>query len=263
MGNNDTKTFTEVVSLEGWHAAFDPDGRATVHVDASFFSGLVGAEDDYDITFRVALKRAVLRLVIPPTEPIAAIQSSVAREQTAEGILKMISSTSLGGSASIGIDASLNPVPLKGGVSASTSASRTQSAISETEKAIAQFETRQFKDVAGNYCWEIRSRDGSRLDGKVWDPVKRPRLQISRRTETRIPPVMYAQVLCRRCDIEITDVKPKKGSIFQNKFLANRLAAAKAVIKAKILGNGLNHPEGENDLIEIQIAETVIAEEVT
>lgn len=41
------------------------------------------------------------------------------------------------------------------------------------------------------------------------------------------------------------------------------MAAAKAVIKEKILGLGLSHPEADNDFIEIQIAETLVIAEVT
>lgn len=262
MTNNEARALSEIVSIDAWHAEFDESGKASVHVDASFFIGLIGAEDHFEITFKVALRRAVLRLVIPPTEPLTPIQSSIDREQTAEGILKIVSATNLGGGASIGIDASSNAIPLRAHASGNAFANKTHSSTSELSQSISRFETRQFKDGSGNYCWEITGRDGTILEGKVWDPVKNPRMKVKRTSSPKISPVMYVQVLCRRCDIEIDKVTPKSGSPFYNRFSSNRMAAARAVIKEKILGNGLNHPEADNELIEIQIAESVIYPEV-
>lgn len=264
MQNNAARAFSEVVSVDGWRADFDENGHASVHVDVSFFEGLVGAEDEFEITFRVSLNRAVLRLVIPETEPIAVIQSTVDREPTVEKIRKIISESRVGKSGGVALNAQLaNPTKL--GATGNLSAAKETARESRTEstETISQFDIRQFKDRENNYCWEISGHEKRSMKGKVWDPVDQPRLSVKQTTKTKLDPVMQVHVLCRRCDLRIEDVRQKNGSAIKNKFLLNREAAAKAAIKERILDEGLNHPSAENDLIEIQIAESLIIEEIS
>lgn len=262
--NNGNRALADVVSVEAWHAKFDKEGRAKVHVDLSFLTGEIGADDECAITFRVALKRAVLRLVVPPTEPIAVIQSSVDREATLEGFRKVLKESTTALQTGAGLSAHLSQntmgVDAKGQVRADRRSSTTTT--SEMSQAISAFKIRQYSDADGNYCWEIVPEASGIMDGKVWEPVKQPRLSIKQTGSTKLPPVLQAHVLCRRNDIVIDDIKFKKGEPFQNKFMANRKAAARAVIKERVLGLGLDHPEADNDLIEITIAECIVVEEI-
>ena len=142
------------------------------------------------------------------------------------------------------------------------SGGKSEKTTTEFTQKVSEFDIRQFRDKENCYCWEIAAKDDQNLIGKVWDPVKQPRLTVKQTSESRIPPVLHAQILVRRADVIIEDVRPKRGASFQNRYFANRTAAAKAVIREKILGAGMHHPQEDNDFIEIQIAESIVVEEV-
>ena len=263
MANNRIRALSEVVSVDGWHAAFDKEGKASVHVDLSFFKGLVGSEEEFAVTFRLALRRAVVRVVVPDSEPLAVMQGSVDREPTVEMIRKVISESTVGRSGRASIDAQLkDPFALNAAVSGELSGQRIKTYRTEGSEKISQFNIRQFKSPDGSYCWEISGQDGEALIGKVWNPVNQPRLSVKKKTDGPLEPSLRVSILCRRSDLLIEDVTPKKGSTAQTKFLLNRQAAAKAVIREKILKNGLEHPTSDNDIIEIQIADCLIVQEV-
>ncbi len=263
MQGNISRALSEVVSVDGWRAEFDKDDRSTVHVDLSFFEGKVGAEDEFEVTFSVALRRAVLKLVIPENEPIAVMQSTVDREQTVEAIRKTLSESQYGTKGKINIKGSLaKPIGISASGGVEAKGAKRHKVTTESKEPIRQFDIRQFKDSEGCYCWEISGFDGSVMNGKVWNPVKQPRLSLKQSVDSMIEPVLRAVVTCRRCDLIIENVTLKKGAPFQDKFTLNRKAAAEAVIRTRILGESLEHPDADNDLIEIQIAETLVVQEV-
>ena len=264
LNSNTKKVFSEVVSVEAWHATFDKDGRAKVHVDLSFFEGLLGAENESAITFRVSLRRAVLKLVVPPNEPLAVLQAPVDREPTLEGIRKIMSESQSGLQSAGKISAKLTGDSL--GVAASGEAKISKATATrthtETTQGVSTFGIRQFTDANGCYCWEISPEMSDIMRGKVWDPVKQPRLTVKQTSSVKLPPVLEAHVLCRRGDIKIDKVEMKGKSALQNKFTRNRIAAAQAAIRDRILSLGLDHPDADNDLVEVKIAEALIFEEV-
>lgn len=90
MNNNSAKSLHEIVSVDAWHAQFDSEKRASVHVDLSFSTGEMGSEEASQVTFKLSIKKATLKIVIPATEGVAVIQSSVDREPTLEGVRKVI-----------------------------------------------------------------------------------------------------------------------------------------------------------------------------
>ena len=216
MNSNLSKVFSDIVSVDAWRADFDDQGRANVHVDLSFLLGEIGAEDEFEITFRVALRRAVLKLVVPPNEPLAIIQASVDREPTLEGIKKILqeSQTAQDTQADLSARFAKGSIAAEAKGRASVRAARSKSTTIEFSQKITEFRVRQFIDGAGNYCWEVTPHDAIFMNGKVWNPVKEPRLSIKQTSASKLPPVLEAHVLCRRSDIEIQDVKAKKNSTF-------------------------------------------------
>lgn len=264
-GSNLNSAFGDVVSVEAWRGEFDSQGRAKVHVDLSFLVGELGSEDECEVTFTVSLKRAVLRIVVPPNEPIGVIQSSVDREPTLEGLKKVIRESTSGLSTGAGISAKMRGsgvgIDATGAVSAGKR--RLETTKVETEARVSEFSIRQFKDSTGCYAWEIAAEQGGGMKGKVWDPVSQPRLKIKQTSPSKIEPVLQAHVLCRRQDIIIDKVRPKASNALANRFLKNRMAAAKAVVREKIISLGLSYQDGNNDLVEIQIADTLIVSELT
>lgn len=263
MSNNFQKVFSELISIDAWHSAYDAEGRASVHVDLSFRSGDMGAEDEYEITFRVSLRKATLCLIVPESEPLGIVQSSIDREQTLEGLRKTISESRLANSASAAISAQLNAsLPIEATGSIAGERTRKVATVTEFNESLKSFRTRQFNNRDGHCSWEISPEEAKVLIGKVWDPVKNPRLKVKKLSESALQPVLRVHVIANRGDIEIDRIEIKKGNVFQNKFANNRKAAAKAIIKERVLGLGLEHPNPDNDLVEIELASAVVAEEV-
>ncbi|WP_430444246.1 hypothetical protein [Sphingorhabdus contaminans] len=112
QGQNLAKIFSEIVSIDAWHTDFDDaDDTATVHVDLTFLEGLLGSEDESQIRFNLSLKRAELVFLIPSTEPLQVLQSSVDREAPVEGVSRWIREheSELQGAAKSAISVSKTP----------------------------------------------------------------------------------------------------------------------------------------------------------
>lgn len=264
MKNNLKQVFSDIVSVDAWYAAPDNNGRSKVHVDLSFRIGAIGAEDECEITFKISLKRAVLRLVVPVNEPFDVIQSSVDRDPAIEGVRHLMKErhTNINARGNAKVGAALSGIGVTASGQINTAVSDKNRTTTEISQKISTFNIRQYKDIDDHYCWELTSETGQHLEGKVWDPVKQPRFSVKQGASVAIPPILRAHVLCRRKDIDISEVRLKKGNLFLNKFLANRTAAAQAVIRQKILSLGLDHPKADNDLIEIKIADTLVVKEI-
>lgn len=261
--NNLSKTFAEIISIDAWRAAFDENGKATVHVDLSFRPGLIGAEQDYEVTFTLSLRRALLKVVIPATENIAVVQSSVDREPTLEGVRRVIKESQVGRSGAAGISAQLKHQPaLAANIDVKANKSSGTATSTEFTTKISEFQIQQIVDAAHNYGWEITPVNGGGLSGKVWDPVKRPRLTVKKVSESKIDPGFQVHVCCRKGDLLIDEVKLKSGKPFLDHLKANRIAAAKAVIRSKLINYGFDFDDNSNDLVEVSIAEIAVVEEV-
>ena len=263
MNNNISKSLSEVVSIDAWHASFDSDGRASVHVDLSFLIGEMGSEESSEVTFKLSLRRAVLKIIIPTTEGLAVIQSSVDREQTLEGVRKIIEESQVSKSGSIGFNAQLRVpagVSADGKVQATKASARATS--TEFTSPVSGFDIKQIVDSARNDGWEIRSTSGGALSGKVWDPVKRPRLSVKKVVESKLESSFRVSVQCRKGDLIIEGIKLKSGIPFFSSSQINRMAAAKAFIRLKLIEDGLQTYANDEDVVEILIAESTIIREV-
>lgn len=265
MNNNSTKSLHEIVSVDAWHAQFDNEKRASVHVDLSFSTGEMGSEDASQITFKLSLRRAIVKLVIPSTEGVAVIQTSVDREPTLEGVRKVIEESKITTSGAAAINARLRAalgVSASGSIQASKERSNARSTSTEFTSHISEFEVRQIVDAARNYGWEIKNTAGGALIGKVWDPVRRPRLSIKKTSDSRLEPGFQVRVLCRISDLMIEDIKIKNGTPFLNTLKSNRIAAAKSFIRSRLIEDGLYDGNNEDTLVEYVIAEMAVVEEV-
>jgi hypothetical protein len=213
-GNNLARIFTEIVSIDAWRTSFDTEKEsATVHVDLSFLEANLGSEEESKVRFNLALTRAELVFCIPATEPLKVIQNSVDREPSVEGLQKYMreNRTGIGFSADAALAISNRPFA-SAGVAASTEKRHQDVTVTETTVPVSQFSMKQSTDQHGNYRWEITSERGQTLNGKVWDPVKRPRLSIKRFKNTTIQPSCRVVVKCRRQDFFISNLQLKSNS---------------------------------------------------
>ncbi len=262
--NNLGAAFHELVSLDAWRTAYNDEGIASVHVDLSFLDASIEDPTEKKVTFLLRLKCARLKVVVPRSEPLAVVQSSVDREPSLEGIKRVIelrkTQSALSGTAAANLGSKS-----AGALEAHASASRGNERSETIEKStkISQFKTQQLRDANRNYLWVIEDSSGSTLSGKVWDPVKNPRLSVKQAVkEPKIEAECRVVVSCRKCDFDITDVKVKKDGVFALVTNKNKLAAAHALIKRKLVEHGLVGDYDEDlDLVEVTLAAMTVPQE--
>lgn len=263
-GNNLARAFTEIVSIDAWHSEFDSKtDSASVHVDLSFLEASLGGEGESQVRFNLALKRAELIFLIPPNEPLKVIQSSVDREAAVEGIQTYIRQhqTDIGNSAEAAISLAKAPKARLSGSAAASKKTKDQ-VITETTVAVSQFSFKQSKDSDGNYRWEIASDQGKILIGKVWDPVKKPRLSVKKSRSSEIGPTCRVLVRCRKQDLVISNIQIKSGSTNPKKWILNKNAAVSAYISNKISELGFINDNFDEPFVEICLADIIVIEEV-
>jgi hypothetical protein len=264
-GNNLARIFSEIVSIDAWHTKFDDkNDDASVHVDLSFFEGRLGAEEESQVRFKLALTRAELVFVIPATEPLKVIQSTVDRDAAVEGIQKYMRENQTAIKNSAGAALSVSKAPkLNIGGTARRKKHNINHVITETSVPVSQFSMKQSKDVDGNYRWEITSHDGNVLVGKVWDPVKKPRLSVKRYGASAIAPTCRLIVRCRRQDLKISKIEIKGGIRNSKRWTTNKTAAASAYISQKIAELGFVNKNFDEPFIEVCLAEISVYEEIS
>ena len=263
-GNNLSKVFSEIVSLDAWHSKFcDSTDSASVHVDLSFLEGHLGAESESEVRFKLTLKRAELIFVIPAMEPLQVIQSSVDREATVEGIRRYLREhdKQLTGSLEAAMQISQNP-SLNLGAKATSQNLNKETVTTEMKLPISNFRMSQSKDPDGNYRWIVMPETGDLLMGKVWDPIKRPRLSVKKSGASIIAPTCRVIVRCRKQDFNVSEITLKSGKKLGQKFLFNRTAAATAFISQRLGELGFDNENLDEEYANICVAEVTVSQEV-
>jgi hypothetical protein len=93
--SNTQRVFESVVSIDAWRTTFDPKkGTSSVHVDVSFLKGKLGDEPESPVRVEIALRRAELIFIVPVSEPLRVVQSSVKREAPLNVRLEQTAQTS-------------------------------------------------------------------------------------------------------------------------------------------------------------------------
>lgn len=206
------QVFEEVVSVEACHSPYDPiSGVATVHADVSFLHAKLGDEEDCPVRFSLAVRRAEVHFSIPATEPLAVLQSSVAREQAPVGQKKLEVTTGSSGGANAGVSISTHhPSNIGMELGAHVSAERRTKTSLELTENIGRYIVKHFSN-SGAQCWEITTASSGLLLGKPWDPVLEPRLRIKKSGSSPLEPMARLAIKCRREDIVISNLAFKSS----------------------------------------------------
>lgn len=265
MSSNAKRILDKVVSVDAWQSQFDENDKASIHVDLNFLEARFGENAASPVRFSVRIKRAELVFADSENEPFSVIQSSVARQKIARGIVTKETCRSAGLSGEASLRASTaSPIPFSGAARATgeVSTERRQTAYLESETSENQVS--QYRDEEG-YCWEIKpSHNGSdHLIGKIWDPVLEPRLSIKRTSRTRIEPVCRVFLRCRREDIKIFNIEFKKSTSFADRYTINKQAAAAAFIRSELTNASLEYGDFEEILSEVILADLIVQHEVS
>ena len=261
---NHARLFSDILSVDGWHSKFcDESGVASVHVDVGFHTGQLGAEPESNVRFKLSLRRAVVTFVVPPTEPIQVLQASVDRGPQMEGTktVRLENATGNSSTANAAVRLSATPnVELNG----SAAAHRTAAVSTSTEITgrASAFEVHQSKDALGNYRWEVIGTNGENLFGHPWDPVGQPRLSIKRRKNDKVDSTGRVTVSCRKQDLVIQGVELKESQGIVQRYKANRMAAAEALIRKKLCDISLTPLNFEEKLSNLVLADVTISQGV-
>ncbi|MBE2991336.1 hypothetical protein IFR23_04830 [Sphingomonas sp. CFBP 13603] len=265
--SNYGRVFQEVVSVEAWHSSFDPATKlATVHADVSFMVAKLGAERDCPVRFSLSLRRAEVSLIIPDREPLAVVQSSIAREigPTGQRTLEITSGHKFEGKLSAGVDA-LSNTPLSLQASGSLFGDNSAKTSTSLTEKIGPFTVRHFtKDSA--QCWEIFAEDGSSLIGKAWHPVLEPRLKIKKLNDSTLEPSAQLRVRCKKEDLIISSVSFKSPRILDHmgwQAAKTKEAAAAAYIKSRLVEYDLTPANFEEEYSIVFLADSVVSEEIS
>jgi len=266
---NQKRAFADVVSVDAWHDAFAGKRRKVdLHADIVFGTAPVGGEIESPVRFRLAVKRAELVIIVPPTELVSVDPASVARgAPTTKGKMTETVETHSAYHTEGAASMSLSPKSTSGAASAKIGGAlgKTRKKKVELSTIISGNQVTQSKTSHGHYRWIIEMRDGNVLDGKVWDAKKEPRLKLQddrKRPEIiSIEPAVRLEVRCRTEDLHITDIEIKDEGLWtqvSSRFgLKNRLAAAIAFIKHELAESGLEFGNIEDKFGQITLAQIV------
>jgi hypothetical protein len=250
--NNDRRqAFTDVVTLEAWHAAFGQGSPAVdLHVDVVFGTGRLGEEADSPIRFKLDIRRAEIVVVVPQMEPVVVDPASVSRDAP-QLTGQLTSSTEKRSSRSLGakIFGALSFRSPSGGASLSAEASGSVQTSEKIELAGTAeiISVTQSKSREGHYRWTVVPRTKEVLEGRPWDGSKKPRLKL---IDSRGPgsaslsPSVRVEIRCRREDLAISDLTLKDeshwASVVGRSGFRNRLAAAESYIRDRLSSDGLH-----------------------
>ena len=235
---NRIQIFSELVGLQAWHLPFTAK-RQTVglHADVSFAMARLGEESTSPVRFRLTLKRAVLSVEIPETEPLIVDPASVARDRygITSGVRKQKrtakSSGGVGGDLSVKAGAS----GASGAAGISVRAATSVESVDEmqTTTKVASILISHSTDERGVQHWSFEPGMGAVLQGKPWDSANYTLMNIrdGRAVGSKsIEPSVRFRLSCRREDLHIHEIEYKEKGILKRlaQVPANKMIAAEA-----------------------------------
>lgn len=248
--HNRRREFGDIVTVEAWHNPFDVQvERVDLHVDVVFGGGRIGGEPEAPVRFRLALKQAEVVVIVPTGEPARVDIRSVRRDAPtikakATETRKTSRKASLG--AGIGLGVSQKGAKASAKVDAKGSATTSRDEVVTIAKALQGMTFVQSQTPDNHYKWTITPAIGATLDGRPWDAAASPVLQLVDTRPDRsksIPPSTRVEIRCRREDLLISDIvlkdEPGWEAMRKKVFHRNREATAEAIIRTKLLAEGL------------------------
>lgn len=248
--NNRKRAFAEVVTVDAWHRPFSKKlGKVDLHADVVFGTARVGSEEQSQVRFRLAIKRAEIVVIVPPTEPVKIDKFSVCRDspemkgrltQTTEKTKSL--KRGITGKAELNKGLRLGALLEGSGESKATTKSKIEIAA-----PFRLFSVTLSRTAEGDYRWKVESETEGPLNGRPWHPTKQPRLKLVDERADRdkgLAPVVRVEVRCKREDLVIDDIELKDKKLWNKlKQLAgfrNKMAAAESYIRDRLALEGLD-----------------------
>lgn len=261
---NNRKVLSEVVSLEAWQQATEHASHLSLHADVVFREGRIGGEDNSKLRFKLRVKRAELILIIPETEPVSVVRSSVSRDTIAVAGTKVATQKKSALSAlkaKMGIGTPNGGYPLSGNAGFSVDGSKSLEEVIEHKQAFSAIDVEQSLTQEGHYKWELTTIVGPALSGRPWDCNLHPRLTLIDERKDRskgIPPVVNIRIRCLREDLIISDIAIKDESkwrkVIKGNGFKNRYIAAEAYIRQMLAREGFDQADISDPFCAIDLA---------
>jgi hypothetical protein len=267
--SNSSRALRQVVSVDGWIAAFDEQDTATVHADVVFREGRFGADSADQVRFKLKLSRAEIVLIVPEGEPLRVMRRTIQRTPSSPAETRSVTretSAELGGNARFDLSATSVPAAAVGGGAAASGRTSTRQELTEMVSGVVE---QHFSTLEGHPAWEVQTIGCGWLQGNPWEAEDAPRLSVKRLSERNRDgdkPTLRIEIRCRREDFEITDLElkdsEKQGWFAKRKNRDINLAAAEQVIKEELLSAGfLRAPDLSEQHSEMLIADVIISED--
>lgn len=241
---NRKRSLADVVGIEAWHKPFDRKSReADLHVDVVFHTGRFGLDPDDPVRFQLSIRRAEVVVITPATEPVRVKPDSVVRDTPAVSATATTRrSVTRQAGAAVKVSAGAAPVAEIGAQAGGSAAIEQTTTASKSGAAI---EALHMRTEDGDHRWILAPGAGGSLDGRPWDGSS-PRLRLidTRKDSTKgLEPSVRVEVRCLREDLTIDNPTLKDETTWEKlKRLPghrNRVAAAQAVIRARLFEEGL------------------------
>jgi hypothetical protein len=249
--DNRRRALHEIISLDVWHKGFTKiRDTSDLYVDVTFSEGRISGRPDEDVSFRLKLKKAEIVVIVPPTEPAIIDKSSVNRDSDRKKVI-VEQADKTAGNINVGIDASLKlssgiPKYDIGANSAASASKLREKTLKVLEEYSNIMKVVQSRTLEGDYVWHIEATTDEFLNGKPWDAVDKPRMQVIDTRPDRmkgIEPSIRVEARCRREDLEIFDIKVRSNNIWRRvvelNIEKNRVLAAEAAIRTRLFEAGL------------------------
>jgi hypothetical protein len=271
--HNRKRALADMVALDAWRGGSPGKAKVDLHVDVVFGVARVGGGVDERARFRLSLRRAEVVVIIPPTEPARIDPETVARGGAAKVSVKDVEtykqSKRIGAmaKAEIGVGVSSPKARAKAGLSVAASTGRDK--VTTLSRQSDSMLVVQSQTVDGDYRWIITpSIDGDILDGHPWNAKKAPRLKVTDLRQDRgrgIEPGVRVELRCLREDLEINNIVLSDASLWASLTKSpthrNRVAAAEAVIRDRMMKAGLVHGALDDPYAQMCLAEVTVGGE--
>ena len=256
--------FADILSLDGWLMPGEEAGHHSLHADVVFSEGRLGGEEDSEVRFKLALKRAELVVILSNTEPADILKPSVSRDGPAiEGKRTTDSSSEVSAGMSGGFELGASPAGVSGSakVAAQGSAERKAKDHTTTVEKLGPIAVKHTQTADGDHRWEMTPGVRKLLDGRPWDAAAKPRftvIDLRQPGSTSLPVVVHLEIRCLREDLHISDISPKSKptlkSFVESRFKDQKLFAAEAYILQKLTKSGLDVSDISEDYCRISLA---------
>lgn len=261
--------FADVVSIDAWHSPFDgKSGTASLHVDVVFNTARLGGEATAPVRFRLSLKRAELVVILPPTEPLEIIRSSVDRTQNTTIVQKtdrIIDQKHANIHAGARVSTSspfITAVNAETGLGMRSQSNKSVSVESQTSMVLVT----QSQTSEGHYRWELKSAVETQLSGRGWEAKTEPRFKFrdKRKKKSHLTGSMRVELRCRREDLLIEDIQVKNEPLLAKlrsaSSLRNKIIAVESYLKNALLAEDLHFTDVSDPFGELCLADLMVEE---